>query len=371
MPLPAGTIEAALQHVHALEPNFRDDPSSMIPQNGWNHVHSTSLLWREPAGDAFARARRALASFRFSDPRIVRAWFDRGAPLRDRRMVLELKAAAGVRLLCPVKVVHVRDEESAFGFAIDTLEGHIEQGREWFLLERDPATGEVRLRIEAAWRAAHFPSWWAWLGFELLGRRYQRAWHRLAHVRLRKIGLGAAADTHPPLRAFALRSVRPPGAGVQSESERIRRDRLPLAATIAALAGARSLAPPAMLATWLRRRGERVPLASPRLAFGLPLLALAELAFDKLPFVPSRTSPPPLVGRIASGAICAATLAERTGRATVGPALLGAAAAAAGTFATAHGRRIASRRLGATRAALAEDALVIGLGALVLRRLGA
>ena len=159
------------------------------------HYHSEAIIGREAPGPVtsdggtFARARALVHDYCFSDPRIVRGHFDRRAPLRGRRMLLEIKVW-GQRYLCGVVVGDVRDhqagERSEWGFRYDTLEGHLETGSEWFLLSKLHATGEIRFRIEASWRPGQFPTWWSRVGFALLARRYQRAWHRLAYLRLRR-----------------------------------------------------------------------------------------------------------------------------------------------------------------------------------------
>jgi hypothetical protein len=38
----------------------------------------------------------------------------------------------------------------------------------------------VRFRIHAARKRGPLPNWWSRVGFRLLARRYQRAWHQLA-----------------------------------------------------------------------------------------------------------------------------------------------------------------------------------------------
>jgi hypothetical protein len=78
-----------------------------------------------------------------------------------------------LRFLGGVRVHTVRDEaddtRTSFGFRYDTLEGHFEQGFEWFLLSKRHASGEVRFRIQAHWRMGDFPTWWSRLGFLVLG----------------------------------------------------------------------------------------------------------------------------------------------------------------------------------------------------------
>ena len=130
----------------------------------------------------FGRARQVVATYQFSDPTIVVAHLDPEAPLLRRRLLLEIRIF-GLRYLCPAVVSRVRDEPGVYGFRYDTLDGHIEQGVEWFLLSRNEQ-GEIRFRIEARWRRGEFPNWWSHLGFLVLAGRYQRRWHREAHRRI-------------------------------------------------------------------------------------------------------------------------------------------------------------------------------------------
>lgn len=140
-----------------------------------------------PSEAFFDRGRQALTRYAFSDPAIVEAHFPPSAPLQGRRMLLELKVPL-LRYLCGVVVGRVLDTNDdgirTFGFRYDTLEGHVERGSEWFLLEQDGASGVLRLRIEATWQPGDFPNWWSRVGFALVGRRYQRKWHRRAHERM-------------------------------------------------------------------------------------------------------------------------------------------------------------------------------------------
>jgi uncharacterized protein (UPF0548 family) len=148
-----------------------------------------------PAGP-FARARELVHQYEFSDPRIVTAHFDAARPLAGRHMLLEIKVL-GLRYLSPVVVGEVRDlagpRHTSWGYRYDTLVGHLESGWEWFVLYKDHDSGEVSFRIQAVWRPGQFPNWWSRLGFRWLARRYQRAWHRRAYLRLRA-RLGSARE---------------------------------------------------------------------------------------------------------------------------------------------------------------------------------
>lgn len=237
-----GELEARLARVDRRRLNFVGADGELTPERGWNHVRSHAVVAREitglpTRGGPFERARELVARFEFSDPRVVVGHFDPESPLQGRVLLLELKAAR-LHFLAPVRIGATLEEsasnETRFGYCFETLDGHIERGREWFLLTKDHRTGAVRFKIEADWGPGQFPGWWARLGFALLGRRYQRAWHRLAHVRLRRlIAAGAPAHDAPPhalvhegcplhlepVQFFALRASGAYRTRVERESE--------------------------------------------------------------------------------------------------------------------------------------------------------
>ena len=99
---------------------------------------------------------------------------------------------------------------------------------------------------------------------------------------------------------------------------------------------------------------------------GLALSAAAmELVGDKLPSIPNRTDPAPLIGRVVIGAVIGAALGDsRQGRAR--GAVIGAAAAFVATHATFHARRALSEILPPTAAALVEDAVMLAAAAAVV-----
>ncbi len=194
-------LAARLAALDDLSSNF-DPAAPMTPEWGWRRHQTETTIAREETGPpepggAFERARAAVIRFEFSDPRIVIAHFDPTAPLEGRRMLLELRPLF-LRFLAGVVVSGVRaessDTETVFGYRYDTLQGHIERGREWFLLTKSHATGEVRFEISAVWREGDFPNVWSRLGFRILGPWYQRRWLRRAHARLRhRVEAGAPA----------------------------------------------------------------------------------------------------------------------------------------------------------------------------------
>jgi len=189
------TMRAYLTALRGRRVNFDVLPTSMTSATGWTVDGVDDRIGSElpgpPLADGlFARARRALISYDFSDPRIVVGHFDPRAPFVGRDMLLEIKVL-GFRFLSGVRVHSVRDEaderRTTFGFRYDTLEGHIERGFEWFLLTKEHRGGEIRLRIEARWRLGEFPNWWSRLGFLAIGSHYRGLWRRRALGRLRRL----------------------------------------------------------------------------------------------------------------------------------------------------------------------------------------
>lgn len=200
-------LERRLDEASTLDRNFSQAAREMTAARGWSRHYSEAAVAHEspgppvPGGD-FMRAWHLIEGYAFSDPRIVKAHFDPDGPLRGRRMLLEAHVL-GLRYLGAVVVAEVRDEEdtghSVRGYRYDTLAGHFERGSEWFLVTKEHASGEIRFRIHAAWRPGDLPNWWSRLGFRLMVRRYQRAWHRLAHMRLRSL-LGSTGLAPLPRR---------------------------------------------------------------------------------------------------------------------------------------------------------------------------
>lgn len=192
-------LRARLTSLEQVGRNFDEPPDSLRADDVWRYYRSRAQVGIEepgpPApGGAFERMRPAVASYRFSDPDIVKGHFDPKSPLRGRRMLLELKPLV-LRYLCGVVVGATREEvtdtHTLWGYRYETLEGHLETGAEWFLLEKDHRTGVITFRIEAHWKPGQFPNWWSRVGFRLLAPRYQRRWHGAAQRRLAAIGAGA------------------------------------------------------------------------------------------------------------------------------------------------------------------------------------
>jgi uncharacterized membrane protein len=383
----------------------------LTPSRGWNLNRSEAVIAREPGGaprpdGAFARAWELIDRYAFSDPRIVKGHFDVTRPLLGRRMLLEARVL-GLHYLGAVAVTDVRFDEDAGrtvrGFRYDTLEGHFERGYEWFLLEKDHRSGVVTFRIEAAWQRGELPNAWSRLGFHLLARHYQRAWHRLAYQRLRimlgSVGLAplprgrGLVHEGPALRVgrvHELGSARPhdeiatehdvpadPSAGAASNAAHRSRAFAEevTALGLGAVTGARTMLAPALMAIvrpdvlelthGTIARMLRLPMSARVLA----VLAVGELSADKTPWIPARTGWLPLAGRVAVGTLVGALVAKPGRRSTA--AATGAAGAAAATHVLSRLRRRATEQWAVPNviAGAAEDALAVVAGVLLLRRL--
>ena len=117
------------------------------------------------------------------------------------------------------------------------------------------------------------------------------------------------------------------------------------------VSGLRTFSGPAAL-TFRHRAGLRRAAA---------LLAAGEMVADKLPFIPDRVAPFPLVARASSGAIVGGIVAREEGAAVRGGALIGAVCAVGAAFAAFYLRRRSP--LPDAVNGMLEDALVFGIGA--------
>jgi uncharacterized membrane protein len=142
---------------------------------------------------------------------------------------------------------------------------------------------------------------------------------------------------------------------------------------LAAVAGLRSMAVPALLARAVRRGDLDAP-SLPALGYKdvsalLSLLSIGEMVADKTHLVPARTSAPALLGRILSGALAGSVLFADEGRRGNSGAILGALSAFAAAY-TGERLRTTGVRRGIPDPILGvlEDRFVLTLGTRLLRR---
>jgi uncharacterized protein (UPF0548 family) len=156
------------------------------PATGWTITDLCQALPSEPPGAPIERgswqiARRLMRGYEFADPSIVRAYYDPGAPLRGRNMLLKLQALGIAYLYVGVRVGDVYEEMREFegdracvwGWNYRTLEGHVEMGQMDWEVWKWPADGRVEFRVHAVARPAHIPNPIVRLGFHLL-REHER-----------------------------------------------------------------------------------------------------------------------------------------------------------------------------------------------------
>ena len=144
---------------------------------------------------------------------------------------------------------------------------------------------------------------------------------------------------------------------------------------IGIIAGLRAFTAPAVIcwATyfgWLHLDESRLSFLGKPVAVGIvSLLALGELIADKLPKTPNRTTPGPLLGRIAAAAFSATALAIALHQSAVVASVLGAMGALTGAFGGFYVRRSLVKRYGLSDFAIAltEDLVAVG-GAFCLVR---
>ena len=96
-----------------------------------------------------------------------------------------------------------------------------------------------------------------------------------------------------------------------------------LAFGIGLVTGLRSMTGPALVCWaahlgWLNLEDARLAFMESTVAtYGFSALALGELVADKLPFIPNRTSPGPLFGRVVLGALSGAAICVAAGHSAV------------------------------------------------------
>jgi uncharacterized membrane protein len=140
-----------------------------------------------------------------------------------------------------------------------------------------------------------------------------------------------------------------------------------LALGIGIVAGLRSLTAPAVVAwgahlSWLNLHGSPFAFmgSTPAVAI-LSVLAIGELIADKLPMIPKRTAPAPLMARIITGGLCGACLCAAARQSLIAGALLGGIGGIVGAF-VGHGiRRRLDLHIKNFLVAICEDVIAVGL----------
>jgi uncharacterized membrane protein len=149
-----------------------------------------------------------------------------------------------------------------------------------------------------------------------------------------------------------------------------------LAVGIGIVAGLRSLTAPAVVAwgaylSWLNLHGSALAFMGSTTAVAIfSLLAIGELVADKLPMLPSRTAPAPLLARIITGGLCGACLCAAAGKSLIVGALLGGMGGVIGAFVgyAVRKRLVNNLHIKDFVIAVCEDLLNIGFAFLLVWR---
>jgi uncharacterized protein (UPF0548 family) len=170
-----------------------------VRANGWHVDHLRQPLPAEAPGapvdgGSWATAQHLMQGYEFADPSIVRATYDPEEPLEGRNMLLELRFH-GLRFHGGVRVAEVYDEEReregrrarVWGWAYQTLEGHLEMGQMNWEVWKWLDSGEVEFRIHSYSKLAPDRNPLVRLGFRLFGRREQLAFLHSTLERMRRL----------------------------------------------------------------------------------------------------------------------------------------------------------------------------------------
>jgi uncharacterized membrane protein len=143
---------------------------------------------------------------------------------------------------------------------------------------------------------------------------------------------------------------------------------------IGIVAGLRSLAAPAVVAwgahlSWLNLHGSPLAFMESTTAVAVfSLLAIGELIADKLPMIPKRTAPAPLMARLVTGALCGACLCAAAGKSLLAGALLGGIGGIVGSYLGYGIRRRVDLHIKDAVVAVCEDVVAVGLALFLVSR---
>ena len=147
-----------------------------------------------------------------------------------------------------------------------------------------------------------------------------------------------------------------------------------LALGIGIVAGLRSLTAPAVVAwgahlSWLNLHGSPLAFIGSTAAVAiLSVLAIGELIADKLPMIPKRTAPAPLMARVVTGGLCGACLCAAVGNSLIAGTLLGGIGGIVGAFLGYGIRRRLDFHIKDLVVAICEDVVAIGLALFLVSR---
>ncbi|RZT85030.1 uncharacterized protein DUF1990 [Pseudonocardia sediminis] len=143
----------------------------------------------EPDG-VWETACRIVRDYQFTDHGRLRGIFRPSDELMGRDMLLQGRFAM-MRFYLGVRVTDIVDTEQdghrVWGWTYETLEGHLEQGRLTYEVDKDLATGDVVFRIRAFSRRSPVPNPFYRFGFTIFGRAVQLEFYHHAGQRIRDL----------------------------------------------------------------------------------------------------------------------------------------------------------------------------------------
>jgi len=194
-----GEIGSQLDRIRDLKLNFDPSGLSSVRRDAWHVDDYCRTLPPEPPGEpiasgSFDHAKRLLRDYEFADPSRIRAYYRADAPLEGRDMLLEIRYLT-LRVRVGVRIGVVFDEVRQigdrrvriWGWAYQTLEGHLERGQMDYQVWKWLDTGEVEYRIHAVAQVARTRRPILNLGFRLVARRNQVRFARRCGERMERL----------------------------------------------------------------------------------------------------------------------------------------------------------------------------------------
>jgi uncharacterized protein (UPF0548 family) len=170
--------------------NYRVDE---IRHPEWDiDTHGSALPGERPGAPvpngSWERACLLVRGYEFSPPEIVRALYDPAAALLGRDMLLEARFH-GMHFYCGVRVTEVVDQtrdngDRVWGWAYETLEGHLERGKVSYEVVKYQDTGRVAFVTRSSWQVAPTLDRITSLGWRMYGRRTRLRFYRRCGERL-------------------------------------------------------------------------------------------------------------------------------------------------------------------------------------------
>ncbi len=159
----------------------------------WNiDTHRKTLTTEQPGPPEpegpWEHACQLVRDYEFSPPEIVRALYDPSTPLLGRDMLLEARFPA-IHFYCGVRITGVVGEtrengDRSWGWAYETLDGHLERGKVTYEVVKHHDTGQVEFVATSYSQEAPTLGPTTALGWRVFGRHIQLRFYRRCGQRL-------------------------------------------------------------------------------------------------------------------------------------------------------------------------------------------